>query len=189
MKTLSIVRLVLGTILAGSFISPTKAATFNFSFSNVQSSANGTVEGRIELPDGDGIFAATSVLITSAPSELGYSFPLDSFNLSGGILQNTFTVIDGMIDSTNSRFFNVFPGFRNAFALNTNGFGFRGVSFLDNSTGSFFGFPRGVVDATSSTLTYSSISVPEPTSIFSFLTLGILGINVLKCKQRTGRLK
>lgn len=183
MKLNSIVGLLLATSLAGILVPPVKAATFNFSFRNRHSNSNGTVKGRIELPDGDGTFAATSLTITSAPSELEYSLPLDSLNSSGIVLQNTFTVINGEIDRTNSRFLNIFPGFRNAFALNIDILlGFGNVSFLDNSRGGFLGSP-GVRDLTSSTLTYTPASVPESNSTFSFLTLGTLTLAIFKYKR------
>ncbi|MEG3439738.1 hypothetical protein V0288_21600 [Pannus brasiliensis CCIBt3594] len=44
------------------------AATFTFSFSNVRGLINGTVQGTIELPDGDGTFAAPRFLLLSPPS-------------------------------------------------------------------------------------------------------------------------
>ncbi|MGB5596147.1 MAG: hypothetical protein WBM62_19225 [Crocosphaera sp.] len=79
-------KLSLSTALAGATVlaaatvvgsaNVANAATFGFSFSNVDGPVNGTVEGTIELPDGDGTFAATSVFVTSAPAALGYTTPL-----------------------------------------------------------------------------------------------------------------
>ena len=44
---------------------PVQAATFTFDFSNVNGAVSGEVSGTIVLPDGNGTFAATSVMIDS----------------------------------------------------------------------------------------------------------------------------
>ena len=149
------------------------AATFNFSFSNVEGAVGGTVEGIIELPDGDGTFAATSVTVTSAPAILGYPLPVDF--VDGGEIANSFTIISGMIDATVSTFVNPFPvsfPFGTALALND---GFEGS--LLNVPGSGV-TSSGVQDLDSSTLNYSNASAttPESTSMITLIGLGLLGV-------------
>jgi len=75
---------------------------FNFSFSNVDGPAAGTVQGTFTLPDGDGIFSASAATITSAPAALGYTTPLPLDFVNGTLFENTFTVVAGQIDATAS---------------------------------------------------------------------------------------
>ncbi|MEL4896160.1 PEP-CTERM sorting domain-containing protein [Crocosphaera sp. Alani8] len=152
------------------------AATFSFSFGNENGLVDGTVEGTIELPDGDGTFSATSIIVTSAPTELGYTYPLDFFN-STGIFENSFTVENGMIDKENTQFevefaANVVFGLRTSFS--------GGASFLtDSGNPNSSTFNTGVFDSDSSTLIFSVPSVestPEPTSIITLLGVSVLGL-------------
>ncbi|MGK7947173.1 MAG: PEP-CTERM sorting domain-containing protein, partial [Microcystaceae cyanobacterium] len=69
--------LAVATLSMGAMAQSAQAATFNFSFSNEDGSVPGTVEGTIELPDGDGTFAASSIFVNSAPAALGYTLPFD----------------------------------------------------------------------------------------------------------------
>lgn len=156
-----------------NFADSAHAITFNFSFSNENGPISGTVEGTIELPDGDGTFAATSVFVTSAPvALLGYDptgFDFTSFS----VFENSFTVTGGNIDSANSSFFGLFDG---STALGLNSLFAGGATFLDVLNGGDFG-ATGLQDADSSTLSYSSPSatpVPEPMTILgSVVALGI----------------
>ncbi|MEA5508410.1 PEP-CTERM sorting domain-containing protein [Crocosphaera sp. UHCC 0190] len=131
------------------------AATFGFSFSNVNGAVNGIVEGTIELPDGDGTFAATSVFVTSAPAALGYTTPFDVLANFPSVNANSFTVAGGTIDALNSSF--LARSATEALVLN-----FPGVGTFLNVVGTASTL-SGVNDSNSSTLTYSA--VPEPLTI------------------------
>jgi hypothetical protein len=150
------------------------AATFGFSFSNVDGPVNGTVEGTIELPDGDGTFAATSVFVTSAPAALGYTTPFDVFANFFFVNTNSFTVAGGTIDALNSEFLVVNE--TDGLSLNFSG----GGTFL-NVAGSVNAF-SGVADFSNSTLVYTSAaaSVPEPSTI---VALAMVGSSLLLSKR------
>ncbi|MEA5536195.1 PEP-CTERM sorting domain-containing protein [Crocosphaera sp. XPORK-15E] len=150
------------------------AATFGFSFSNVNGAVNGIVEGTIELPDGDGTFAATSVFVTSAPAALGYTTPFDvlaNFPILGA---NSFTVAGGTIDALNSSFLAQNP--TEALVLN-----FPGVGTFLNVVGTA-SVLIGVNDTNNSTLTYSAsaATTPEPSTI---VALAMLGSGLLLSKR------
>lgn len=152
------------------------AATFGFSFSNVDGPVNGTVEGTIELPDGDGTFAATSVFITSAPAALGYTTPLDAFTI-GDIAANSFTVANGMIDFSASSF-----GVSSSLDVFTLNFG-SGIGSQLNIQGSG-SLGTGVVDLDNSTL-IDAATTPEPTTIFGLLLVG--GVGLLSKRQKQAK--
>lgn len=160
------------------------AATFGFSFENVEgfSSADGTAVGEIELPDAaltiDGNYTATSITILSAPASLGLTFPLDVFTTFSAITVNSFDVVGGIIQPTSSFVSDGGGPDVGAFSLNENpGFG----TLLAGPTAT------GMLDANSSTLTYTSPespeSVPEPASIIGLLSIGALGLG-LKGKKK-----
>ena len=75
------------------------AASFNFSFSNVNGAVSGTVEGLITLPDGDGSFAASQVDILAYPAALGLG-PAPINAMAAGTYDNLFTVSGGQITSS-----------------------------------------------------------------------------------------
>ncbi|MDJ0509603.1 MAG: PEP-CTERM sorting domain-containing protein [Crocosphaera sp.] len=141
------------------------AATFTFSFMNEDGLVDGTVEGVIELPDGDGTFAASSVTVTSAPAALGFTLPFDVFSNFPNIIDNSFTVSGGNIDVVASTVLAT-NGFQ-AFFLNNPAFGTQFAPEAPNS---------GVADNDNSTLVYSSVSVPEPTSMIALAGVGLLGV-------------
>jgi hypothetical protein len=142
-----------------SFVLPqAEAATiYTFSFSNVDGAVSGTVSGTVTLPDGDGTFAATSVLVTSAPAALGYTLPFEATTV--GIQPgNVFIVTGGAINAAASNFaFQSTSGPLRLLALNFGSFG-----SLMNLSG-FVSFTSGVSDSNNTTLTYSSAptGVPE----------------------------
>lgn len=151
------------------------AATFNFSFSNENGAVNGTVEGTIELPDGDGTFAATSIVVTSAPAALGYTLPFDVLANLTQVFANSFTVAGGSIDTVNSSFVAQNSSIGSVFTLNLPGLG---SAF--NVQGSGNG-ASGVQDSDSSTLSYTSAaSVPEPSSL---IALALVGGSLLLTKR------
>ncbi len=147
------------TILGLGFVGSrsASAAVFNFSFSNEDGSVNGTIEGTIELPDGDGILAATSLVVSSAPDELGFTIPIDILEGVSNVVNNTFTVTNASIDIANTSFGAV--NSTEGFALNFGGG--AGISFLNTAgTGEI---TSGVLDVDSSTLVITA--VPEPLTI------------------------
>ena len=166
--------LALASVVASANLA--NAATFSFSFSNENGPVSGTVEGITELPDGDDIFEATSIIVTSAPAALGYTIPLDVLIGASSVFINSFTVVDGMIDAGASFFESSING-SNLFGLNTAFSG--GASYLTNiNNPDFETVNTGVLDSDSSTLTYSVIipTTPEPTSLLTLLSVGALGV-------------
>ncbi|WP_107667192.1 PEP-CTERM sorting domain-containing protein [Cyanothece sp. BG0011] len=172
------------TALSLTVVDVAHAATFNFSFSGDDGPVLGTVMGTIELPDAalttDGNYQATSVIVTSAPTELGYSFPLDVLNGVVSVTDNSFNVINGLI--VDSTFQSQITG--NAlFALSAD---VTGNSYLTDIGNEFtFIENTGVLDNLSSTLRFSSATatVPEPASVLGLLSLGALGLG-LKGKKK-----
>ena len=145
------------------------AATFNFSFSNEDGSIPGTVEGTLELPDGDFVNqAATSVIVTSAPAALGYTIPLDVSVAFPNVEQNSFTVVGGMIDASASQLFLISADFGSAFGLSSNLATFLSVQGSGTQE-------IGVWDADNSTLIYTA-STPESSYVISLVGLGVLGV-------------
>lgn len=157
------------------------AATFTFSFMNVDGLVDGTVEGTVELPDGDGSFVATAVTITSFPAALGLPpAPIDA--LAVNVIENQFSVVGGTIDIADTSFIGLING---SVALSLSNSIADGSTFLDASSGGNSG-ATGVRDADNSTLFFSSdtvVSTPEPTSIFMLAGLGILGMTT-KLKKK-----
>ncbi|NEP03946.1 MAG: PEP-CTERM sorting domain-containing protein [Okeania sp. SIO2G4] len=164
-------------------VSAASAATFGFSFSNVNGAVNGTVEGTIELiesPVRDDRFLATSVIVTSSP-DLGYNLPLNIFTDINQPSANTFIVVGGEIDGllfnsnneTEGLFLNLIP------VITPTGPELIGAALL-SSAGARDPF-SGVADIGASTVTFTSLSttipetVPEPGTILGLLTVGSLG--------------
>ncbi len=142
--------------------SAANAATFSFSFSNQTGSVPGTVEGIIELPEGDGIFAATSVVVTSAPTQV---LPSNGTDFVPNAELNSFEVLNGtiIVDSSLN-----FLSQTNDFTLDFFGDDF---AILTNEITS---------DNVQSNITSVSfnpvVSTPEPTSIMTLLGVGVLGV-------------
>ncbi|TRT87638.1 MAG: PEP-CTERM sorting domain-containing protein [Microcystis aeruginosa Ma_AC_P_19900807_S299] len=164
----------LATVATATLAQSASAAIFNFSFSNVQGPVNGTVQGTLTLPDGDGTnLAATSVIVTSAPAALGYTLPFDVLANFTSVFDNRFTVSGGVI--TASSFGAQDDPFTSAFTLN----------FSPSIVGSLFNVlglqeeSSGVVDVNSTTLTFTP--VPEPATVLGLLSVAGVG---LLCKGR-----
>jgi hypothetical protein len=150
---------VVGGALATSLVAWEKPAQaiqlFNFSFNNNVGPVNGTVSGKLDLPDGNGTFAATSITINSAPAALGYTQPVDVLSYFADVLSNSFTVSNGTITTSS---FAVMNETGESFTLNfmPGNYG----SLLSNVSGS-----SGVKDINSTTLTYSPVPTPVPFDI------------------------
>lgn len=175
LKTSFCYPLALATLATATLVQSASAATFNFSFSNVNGPVNGTVEGTITLPDGDGTFAATSVIVTSAPAALGYTLPLDAFF---GLFFNSFTVSGGAI--TASSFLSGPSG--GLFSLSSP-FGGTYLTTSNNSSAS-----SGVLDSSNSTLTSTpapSAAVPEPATVLGLLS--VAGVGFLSKRQKSAK--
>ncbi|TRU27092.1 MAG: PEP-CTERM sorting domain-containing protein [Microcystis aeruginosa Ma_MB_S_20031200_S102] len=163
----------LATVATATLAQSASAATFNFSFGNVEGPVSGTVQGTLTLPDGDGTnLAATSVIVTSAPAALGYTLP---FNVPmNSLFGNSFTVSGGVITASSFLALGAFGGFSLNFSTNGS---------LFTIASSFLPF-SGVVDRNSTTLTYSPAApttVPEPATVLGLLSVAGVG---LLCKGR-----
>ncbi|MEM8624708.1 MAG: PEP-CTERM sorting domain-containing protein [Pseudomonadota bacterium] len=155
-----------------------QSATFTFSFSNVTGEVDGTVEGIFELPDGDGNnLAATSFLITSYPSALGYGdAPIDALLRDN---ENEFRVVGGEI--RRAEFASLLTPSSSPFQLDTrNAIGGTFMAlFGDNIPTS------GVLDSVNTpTLTFAAVeAVPLPPGLALLLTgLGTLAFR--SCRRR-----
>ena len=152
---------VVGGALATSLVAWEKPAqaiqVFNFRFDNVSGPVNGTVSGTLDLPNGNGTFAATSMKINSAPAALGYTQPVDVLSYFTSVLSNSFTVSNGTITASSFAAQNYST---EALALNFIPGG--SVSLLSKvGTGYLF---SGVADINSTTLKYSP-ATPVPFDI------------------------
>ncbi len=152
---------VLSTLAALLCAQPADAALYTFSFSNVDGPVSGTVQGQVSLPDGNGKFAATGLIITAAPAALGYTLPVDAIARWTVGFGNSFTVSDGTITvgsfaaTTESRtdgfFMNFLPEYYGTF-----------LSPINAGAGNFF---TGVVDVNGATLSFGvPTPAPEPGS-------------------------
>ncbi|MFO5440825.1 MAG: hypothetical protein ACLBM4_19725 [Dolichospermum sp.] len=151
---------VVGGALATSIVAWEKPAQaiqlFNFSFNNTAGLVNGTVSGTLDLPDGNGTFAATSMKINSAPAALGYTQPVDVLSYFPDVFSNSFTVSKGTI--TASSF--IAQNSTELFSLNFVPGRFGSILSTVGLTSLF----SGVVDINSTTLTYAT-PTPVPFDI------------------------
>lgn len=167
------VSLALATVATATLAQSASAATFNFSFSNVDGTVSGTVQGTITLPDGDGTFAATSVIVTSAPAALGYTLPYDALANLTTPVTNSFTVSGGAITASN---------FARQNSTDALSLALPGLGSLFNVRGSA-STTSGVLDSSNSTLTFSSPApVPEPATVLGLLS--VAGVGLLGKRQK-----
>ena len=174
------------TLLAAVLSTAASAGTFDFSFSNVDGLTPGTVSGTVTLPDGDGTFGATDILIDMFPPSLGYGGPIVLADFSI-ILENSFTVAGGVVNPLVGGFFGIFPGDSSAFALFSDGgpsapFSAPGdSSFLDLQPADFFG-ADGVGDTNSATVVLSPVTpTPIPLPAPALLLIGGLsGLGLMR---------
>ena len=161
---------LVSAVAVAAFPAAACAATiYTFSFSNEDGPVAGTVEGTVTLPDGDGVFAASQITVTSAPAALGYTTPFDVFPGFSNVTQNTFPVVGGQI---------VAGGVEFIAANSTDGLALSddssfGIGTWLNTAGSRDAL-SGVSDFDNSTLVFGSTStspIPEPTSV-----LGLAGV-------------
>ncbi|MBO1057127.1 MAG: PEP-CTERM sorting domain-containing protein [Dolichospermum sp. JUN01] len=186
MKLSQILPLVIvGGALATSLVAWEKPAqaiqVFNFSFNNTNGPVNGTVSGTLDLPNGDGIFAATSLKINSAPAALGYTQPVDVLSYFTSVFVNDFTVSNGTI--TSSAF--LAQNSSEILALNLAP-GSVGSVLSTVGTADLF---SGVQDINSTTLTYSPATpVPFDTTPGAMLsTIPVLAL-MYRWKQSRSRI-
>ncbi|WP_168653550.1 hypothetical protein, partial [Dolichospermum sp. UHCC 0299] len=154
---------------------------FNFSFDNTVGPVNGTVSGTLDLPNGNGTFAATSVKINSAPAALGYTQPVDVLSYFPFPSLNSFTVFNDTITSSNFLAYNT----AEMLALNVVP-GSLGSLLSPVGTGQAF---SGVVDIYSTTLTYTPATpVPFDTTPGAMLsTIPVLAL-MYRWKQSRSRI-
>ena len=173
---------IVGGALATSLVAWEKPAqaiqVFNFSFDNNVGPVNGTVSGTLDLPDGNGTFAATSIKINSAPAALGNTQPVDVLSYFQTVVKNSFTVSNGTITESTFGALN----YNQAFALNY--YPSNSGSLL--STVGKFGEDSGVQDINSTTLTYSPATpVPfDTTPGAMLLTIPVLALMYLWKQSR-----
>jgi|GEM_PF-3427424 hypothetical protein len=157
-----------------------EAALYNFSFSNVNGPVAGTVQGEITLPDGNGTFPATGLIITAAPAALGYTTPYNLLSDMTSNFANSFTVSGGSITAGSIARQNA--GVNRGFTIN----------FLPGSFGSTLSpfnavsgnFLTGVVDLRNTTLSFAAPTpAPEPGSLALAVT-GLLGLGLLRRRAR-----
>lgn len=148
---------VVGGALATSLVAWEKPAQaiqlFNFSFDNIQGPVNGTVSGTLNLPDGNGTFAATSIKINSAPAALGYTQPVDVLSYFTNVGINEFTVSNGTITNSTFAATNSIEWFSLNYPYPPGIFGSSLSKVGDHPF-------SGVQDINSTTLTYSPVPVP-----------------------------
>lgn len=172
------------------------AAVFDFSFSNVNGNTAGEVSGQITLPDGDGTFSATSIVVSDAPGGLGLGTPIDlvALELAGSVFGptfvqstgNEFTVTLGQIESAGYGFNILFPaGATNLSAVGINiRSGVSGVSNTAQITTQVQGASNAnfVSDTGASTLTFapanpSPVPLPLPGALLGGLALGAIAVS------------
>jgi hypothetical protein len=188
MKLSQILPLVIvGGALATSLVAWEKPAqaiqVFNFSFDNTNGAVNGTVSGTLDLPNGNGTFAATSVKINSAPAALGYTQPVDVLSYFPFLYANSFTVFNGTITSST---FLALNGDEAIFGLIKNNSGsYYSALNTFNKSGVF----SGVGDMFSTTLTYTPATpVPfDTTPGAMLLTIPVLAL-MYRWKQSRSRI-
>jgi len=91
-----ILSIVVGGVVSIS-ATTSRAAIYNYSFSNSFGNTDGTIAGAIILADGDGVnLEALAVTITHAPVAFDLSSPIE-FMSQGTVYENEFTVTGGQI--------------------------------------------------------------------------------------------
>ena len=162
---------VLGAFIDLGVGNPVQAASYTFSFSNVDGAVNGSVSGTIVLPEGDGTFAALSLTIDAYPAALNLGPPpIVSFAQE---LENTFTVFGGNIISGEFLGEFNFPTNTDLFIASAFLSGGSGLDLLN--CGCFAS--QGVLDSSSSTLTFAPAATPLPAALPLFATgLGAMGL-------------
>lgn len=178
MKSL-IVLASIATLFALSGIQSASAAVYYFSFDSTvvsnMTTINGPVRGSITLPDGDGTFLPTVVLITEHPAGLNGT-------INAGLTPTTwstrvgagFTVSGGQIVA--AQWLAEEPGALDSYnQLRFNFGGFNLLTFNGDTSGTYVANNSGF-----SGVTYSSSPIPEPSAAL----LGALGALCLLRRRR-----
>jgi hypothetical protein len=174
--------LPLGALIAVGISHPVQAASYSYSFSNVDGAVDGTVTGTIVLPNGDGTFAASSLTIDSYPAALGLGpTPIGSFTQE---LENTFTVsggnitsgeFEGNLDASTALFIS------SDFTGGGSGLDLEGCACLAT---------QGVLDSGDLTLAFAPVATPLPAT-WTMLIAGFAGLGFFAyrgSKKSTGAL-
>jgi hypothetical protein len=159
---------VLGAFIGLGVGNPVQAASYTFSFGNVDGAVNGNVSGTIVLPDGDGTFAALSLTIDAYPAALNLGPPpIVSFILE---IRDTFTVFGGNI--TSGEFVGNINNLTDIFIASSFLGGGSGLDLLNCGCRA----SQGVLDSGGSTLTFAA-ETPLPAALPLFASgLGALGL-------------
>jgi hypothetical protein len=142
--------------------SPARAGLYNFSFSNVEGPVAGSVQGTLVLPDGDGVFSASSLIVTSAPASLGYTLPFNILANFTSVLENAFLVNGGAIDVHQSSFTAYFADGPDGSALSLSGTAFSGTPGSLFNSQLTANVTTGVFNGNNSILVFASASGPAP---------------------------
>ncbi|MEO9896258.1 MAG: VPLPA-CTERM sorting domain-containing protein [Paracoccaceae bacterium] len=183
---MSLKMLAMAALLSLTSAGASYAATFNFSFDNVEGNVAGTLTGQIfGLQDNTSGQAATQLIIDTFPSGLGNSpsGAVDFVNDFGTTINNSFDVSNGEITSALFAIQSSTNGVLLTFVLNrgfitnccgrlTNGLTFDNVDSILANSGGFSG------------VTYEAVAaVPLPAGGL-FLLTGFAGIAALKRRKK-----
>lgn len=163
----------MSVVMAGA----ASAATFGFTFNNIEGLTAGTVSGTITLADGDGTFAATSVIVEDAPVSLGYSLSEEFISSNyPNVVANSFVVANGLITDANFVAINATDGLVLSYDVGAN------FSFLNVVGSASEG--SGVYDGTSRSLEFTQVApVPLPAGL-PLLLVGLGSFGILSRRRK-----
>ena len=161
--------------------SAANAGLFSFNFSNVTGAVPGDVSGVITLPDGDGVFSASSVVVQSSPAALGWTLPEEFVSATYTFGINEFTVVGNQI--VDVEFIAATFGSFDAVGLSIEADAFFvGTRLTPANKPPGSGLGGGVVDGSGFTSTLVFGSIPLPSTIVLF-GLGLAGLGLSRRRK------